>query len=83
MPGTKPLHIKWEIVVRGNPYWGKPIRQIIFCNVNKYKLEGHIVLDYFLLKNMIGHHHSLELIKISFQTNYTDQYKRIIEDAPV
>ena len=50
--------------MRGNPYWGKPIRQNIFCNVYKYKLEGYIVLDYFLLKYMIGNHHSLQLIKI-------------------
>ena len=28
----------------GNPCWGTPIRQIIFCNVYKYKLEGHIYL---------------------------------------
>ena len=67
----------------GNPYWGKPIIKIIFCNVYKHKLEGHIVLDYFLLKYMIGNHHSLKLIKISFETNYIDQYERIIEDVPV
>ena len=54
----------------GNPYWGKPIRKMIFCNVYKYKLEGYIVLDYFLLKYMIGNHDSLQLIKISFETNY-------------
>ena len=67
----------------GNPCWGTPIRQIIFCNVYKYKLEGHIVLDYFLFKYMISNHHSLQLIKISFENNYIDQYERIIEDAPV
>ena len=32
---------------------------------------------------MIGNHHSLQLIKISFETNYIDQYERIIEDVPV
>ena len=66
-----------------NPCWGTPIRQIVFCNVYKYKLEGHIVLDYFLFKYMISNHHSLQLIKISFEINYIDQYERIIEDAPV
>ena len=83
MPRTKPLHTKQEIPISGNPYWGKPIIKIIFCNVYKYKLEGDIVLDYFLLKYIIGNHHSLQLIKISFETNYIDQYERIIEDVPV
>ena len=69
-----------EIPISGNSYWGKPIINIIFCNVYKYKLE---VLDYFLLKYMIGNHHSLQLIKISFETNYIVQYERIIEDVPV
>ena len=63
--------------------WGRPSEKIIFCNVYKYKLEGNIVLDYFLLKYMIRNHHSLQLIKINFETNYIDQYERIIEDAPV
>ena len=36
---------------------------------------------YFLLKYAIGNNHSLQLIKISFETNYIDQYHRIIEDA--
>ena len=48
-----------------------------------FKLEGHIVLDYFLLKYMIGNHHSLQFIKISFETYYIDQHERITEDAPV
>ena len=81
--GTHPLYTKRGILVRGNPFWGKPIRQIIFCNVYKYKLEGHIFLDYFLLKYMTGNHHSFQFIKTSFETNYIDQYKRIIEDASV
>ena len=67
----------------GKSLLGKPIRQIIFCNIYKYKLEGHIVLDYFLLKYMIGNHHSLQLIKISFETNYIYRYEQIIEDARV
>ena len=32
---------------------------------------------------MIGNQHSLQLNKISFETNYIDQYERIIEDVPV
>ena len=32
---------------------------------------------------MIDSHRSLQLIKISFETNYIDQYQQIIEDVPV
>ena len=67
--------------ISGNRYRGKNIIKIIFCNVYKYKLEGNIVLDYFLLKYVIGNHHSLQSIKISFETNHIDQYEPIIEDA--
>ena len=72
----------------GNPYEGKSLlgeahQKIIFCNIYKYKLQGHIVLDYLLLKYMIGNHYSLQWIKMGFETNYIDQYERIIQDAPV
>ena len=32
---------------------------------------------------MTGNQLSLQLIKNSFETNYIDQYERIIEDVPV
>ena len=80
--GTNPLYTEREILVRGILAGGLPSDKLFSAILNKYKLEGHIVLDYFLFKYMISNHHSLQLIKISFETNYIDQYERIIEDAP-
>ena len=64
-----------KILTLGSP--SEKLFSAMFININ---LKDIIVLDYFY---MIGNHHSLQLIKISFETNYTDQYERIIEDPPV
>ena len=67
-----------RILAGGSP--SDKLFSAMFTNIN---LKDIIVLDYFMSKYMIGNHHSFQLIKISLETNYIDQYERIIEDVPV